>query len=152
MRLAMGEPPGCDDSLTLTQVESSIVVLTTSRPLKGVKSYESLTWDQVPKARTILLMHARNEQWEELMLERLSLFFIKLDTHPIRSEPKGNDVVLRYQATYRKQWHRAILKGEPFDITEIDEVALAKIRGDLLTEHTVRALHSVSRSSLPQRS
>lgn len=146
MCLAMGEPPGGDDSLTLTQVES------VSRPLKGVKYDESLTWDQVSKARTILLMHAQNEQWEELMLERLSLFFIKLDTHPIRSEPKGNNVALRYQATYRKQWHRAILKGEPFDIAETDEVVLAKIHGDLLTEHTVRALHSVSQSSLPQRS
>ncbi|EIW54665.1 uncharacterized protein TRAVEDRAFT_50804 [Trametes versicolor FP-101664 SS1] len=145
MRLVSGgRIAGEDETLTLSHTDSSIVVTATPRQPKGVKLDESLSWDQISKARTIYLMHARNEQWESHALEMLSLFFIKLDAHPLRSEFKGNDAVIHYQAHYRREWHKAILRDDPFDLSEIDEAALKELRTTLVTEQAAVFFQAVS--------
>ncbi|KAH9853430.1 hypothetical protein C2E23DRAFT_821311 [Lenzites betulinus] len=152
MRLAAGDTtPVHDDAFTVANRDATIVLSTGPRPLKGVKSDELLSWDQVSKARTLLLLHAQNEKWDQEHIEVLSLFFFRLDAHPIRSEPRGNETVVRYQARYRQEWHRAMTNDEPFNLAIINENALLRIQNQLMAEQTVRALQAVCNVILEPR-
>ncbi|KAH9846309.1 hypothetical protein C2E23DRAFT_853340 [Lenzites betulinus] len=144
MRLAAGDnTPSQDDALTVANRDATIVLTTAPRPPKGVKGDDMLTWDQVSKARTLLLLHAKNEGWEEEHLEVLAFFFFSIDAHPIRSEPRGNETAVRYQALYRREWHNAMTREEPFDLAVINEAAMLRIQTQLLSEQTMRALQVV---------
>ncbi|KAJ2988961.1 hypothetical protein NUW54_g8940 [Trametes sanguinea] len=90
-----------ESSVTLAQASSAIVVTAPNPPSKDVKRDEELTWDQVSKARTSFLSYAKGYGWKAEHLEMFSIFFICLDAHPIRNEPKGNETVIQYQAHFR---------------------------------------------------
>ncbi|KAH9850595.1 hypothetical protein C2E23DRAFT_929504, partial [Lenzites betulinus] len=126
-----------DEALTVANRDATIVLTTALRPPKGVKGDNLLTWDQVSKARTLLLLHAKNEGWEEEHLDVLALFFFTIDAHPIRSEPRGNETAVQYQALYRKEWHNAMTRGEPFDLAIINDAAMLRIQTQLLSEQTM---------------
>ncbi|KAI0634504.1 hypothetical protein C8Q77DRAFT_1073071 [Trametes polyzona] len=147
LRLAVGDPwPSGEDSVTLSQNDAAITLSTAPKIPKNAKQDENLSWDQVSKAKAIFLLHAKAEGWPEEHLQILALFFLALDNHPVRSEPLGNEVAVRYQAQYRRQWHIAMDQGKPFDLSIIDEQALKSIRAELLQEQSIKAQEQIARA------
>lgn len=67
------------------------------------------------------------EQWPNDLIMNLSMFFVNLDTHVLRSRPGGDSVLLRYQAHVRRDWFEAVKEssnGPLFDIAIIQEERL----------------------------
>ncbi|OSD03258.1 hypothetical protein PYCCODRAFT_255025 [Trametes coccinea BRFM310] len=137
-----------ETSVTLAQASSAIVVTAPNPPSKDVKRDEELTWDQVSKARTSFLSYAKGYGWKAEHLEMLSIFFICLDAHPIRNEPKGNETVIQYQAHFRRQWHLTCEQqnASTFDLATISDEALNTIRARIIEQHTWAALQSLERA------
>ncbi|KAI0633721.1 hypothetical protein C8Q77DRAFT_1116560 [Trametes polyzona] len=147
LRLAVGDSwPSGEDSVTLSQNDAAITLSTAPKIPKNAKQDENLSWDQVSKAKAIFLLHAKAEGWPDEHLQVLALFFLALDNHPVRSEALGNDVAVRYQAQYRRQWHIAMDQGKPFDLSIIDEQALKSIRAELLQEQSIKAQEQIARA------
>ncbi|OSC98365.1 hypothetical protein PYCCODRAFT_1343036, partial [Trametes coccinea BRFM310] len=122
-----------ENSVTLAQASSAIVVTAPTPPSKDAKRDEELTWDQVSKARTSFLSYAKGYGWKAEHLEMFSIFFICLDAHPIRNEPKGNETVIQYQAHFRRQWHLTCEQQSTaaFDLATISDDALRTIRAKI---------------------
>ncbi|KAI0629536.1 hypothetical protein C8Q77DRAFT_1040182, partial [Trametes polyzona] len=132
LKLAVGDTgPTGEESFTLSQSDATITLSTAPKAPRHAKQDEHLSWDQVSKAKALFLRHAEAEGWADEHLEVLALFFLALDNHPIRSEPLGNEVVVRYQAQYRRQWHVSMDRNKPFDLSIINEQALRDIRAEL---------------------
>ncbi|KAI0631348.1 hypothetical protein C8Q77DRAFT_1062685, partial [Trametes polyzona] len=137
LRMAVGDSwTSGEDLVTLSQNDAAITLSTAPKVPKNAKQDENLSWDQVSKAKAIFLLHAKAEGWPDEHLQIMALFFLALDNHPVRSEPLGNEVAVRYQAQYRRQWHIAMDQGKPFDLSIIDEQALKSIRAELLQEQS----------------
>ncbi|KAL7277684.1 hypothetical protein ACG7TL_008616 [Trametes sanguinea] len=136
-----------ESSVTLAQASSAIVVTAPTPPSKDAKRDEELTWDQVSKARTSFLSYAKGYGWKAEHLEMFSIFFICLDAHPIRNEPKGNETVIQYQAHYRRQWHLTCEQqnAAAFDLATISDDALRTIRAKIIEQHTWATLQSFQR-------
>ncbi|KAL7282059.1 hypothetical protein ACG7TL_003527 [Trametes sanguinea] len=139
-----------ESSVTLAQASSAIVVTAPTPPSKDAKRDEELTWDQVSKARTSFLSYAKGYGWKAEHLEMFSIFFICLDAHPIRNEPKGNETVIQYQAHYRRQWHLTCEQqhAAAFDLATISDDALRTIRAKIIEQHTWATLQSPKRRSV----
>ncbi|KAL7277636.1 hypothetical protein ACG7TL_008563 [Trametes sanguinea] len=137
-----------ENSVTLAQASSAIVVTAPTPPSKDAKRDEELTWDQVSKARTSFLSYAKGYGWKAEHLEMFSIFFICLDAHPIRNEPKGNETVIQYQAHFRRQWHLTCEQQSTaaFDLATISDDALRTIRAKIIEQHTWAALQSLERA------
>ncbi|CDO73030.1 hypothetical protein BN946_scf185007.g84 [Trametes cinnabarina] len=137
-----------DNSVTLAQASSAIVVTAPTPPSKDARRDEELTWDQVSKARTSFLSYAKGYGWKAEHLEMFSIFFICLDAHPIRNEPKGNETVIQYQAHFRRQWHLTCEQQNTaaFDLATISDDALRTIRAKIIEQHTWATLQSLERA------
>ncbi|KAI0628845.1 hypothetical protein C8Q77DRAFT_1203212 [Trametes polyzona] len=147
LKLAVGDSgPYGDESITLSQSDAAITLSTAPKAPRHAKQDEHLSWDQVSKAKALFLRHAEAEGWPDEHLEVLALFFLALDNHPIRSEPFGNEVVVRYQAQYRRQWHVAMDRNKPFDLSIINEQALRDIRTELVQEQSWKAQEQIARA------
>ncbi|KAI0634904.1 hypothetical protein C8Q77DRAFT_1104688 [Trametes polyzona] len=147
LKLAIGDTgPTGDESITLSQSDAAITLSTAPKAPRHAKQDEHLSWDQVSKAKALFLRHAEAEGWSDEHLEILALFFLALDNHPIRSEPFRNEVVVRYQAQYRRQWHVAMDRSKPFDLSVINEQALRDIRTELVQEQSWKAQEQIARA------
>lgn len=96
-----------DDTFGIAKSEEVL----TLRPANAVKASKSARLDhELPmveflRAKNAFLHHAAQEKWPKKHIDALSLFFWKLENHPMRELPNGEDVILTYASRVRRQWH-----------------------------------------------
>jgi len=49
-------------------------------------------------AKNTLIAHMSQAGWPEVHVNSLSLFFVNLEMHPLRSDDQGEEILLLYQA------------------------------------------------------
>jgi len=60
---------------------------------------EKLTWRQMDIAKTLMLHHMEDvKSWPPEHIQMLAAFYFALGMHPRRHQPRGEKVLLQYQA------------------------------------------------------
>ena len=88
-----------DDTFGLVNTGSRLVLQTigaTTTSSKVIKD-ENLMWLQLTEAKTRMVGCLKSCGWNENEISQLVLFYLSLDTHPIRSRPYSVEAVMRYQ-------------------------------------------------------
>src|SRR5712692_7653376 len=89
---------------------------------------ENLTWEQVRDARACFLSHITYVRWDQVHVNALALFFIKLDNHPFIQTSEGKQALVWYQAHARDDWHRKLGTPESFNIAILNDTLLASFK------------------------
>ncbi|KAF8837037.1 hypothetical protein BDN67DRAFT_1014187 [Paxillus ammoniavirescens] len=69
-----------------------------------IKDHE-LTFEVFLQAKNNFLFYAKNALWPPKHLDALAEFFWNIETHPMRSNPNGNTIVLTYVLRVQCNWH-----------------------------------------------
>jgi hypothetical protein len=121
------------DTFALTKVEDTVSLrpLNVTRASKFSLPDEKLTWRQMDIAKTLMLHHMDEvKSWPPEYIHMLAAFFFALEMHPRRRQPRGEKVLLQYQAEARAEWTHLLTQegvGQVFDISLINEERLRLI-------------------------
>ncbi|KAF9780757.1 hypothetical protein BJ322DRAFT_992033, partial [Thelephora terrestris] len=85
---------------------------------------ENLTYEQWSEGRNRLLNCMEENGWSALETKELAKFFFNLDYHSLRSQPGGLRAVLRYQEKVRRDWTKALARGNAYAIGTINKELL----------------------------
>ncbi|KAJ2920911.1 hypothetical protein H1R20_g16182, partial [Candolleomyces eurysporus] len=114
------------------------------KPSTKVTPDELLSWRQMSIAKTGLLTLMKKEGWPQPHVVTLAQFFLELDSHPLRSEPGGEEALLTYQSDVHREWHDQLKSTDdevqPFDISIINEERLHTIYDTLLSRKKAKAI------------
>jgi len=124
-----------EESLGLANVEGVL----SFRPLAAVKASKNvvqdsdLSWRQMSMAKSSMIDFLQtNTRWPSKHIQALALFFVRLETHPMRTQPYGEEILLRYQARVRRDWHDRLKRGTgAFNISLINEIQLQAISNEV---------------------
>jgi len=73
-----------------------------------------------------------NTQWPSKYIQALALFFVCLETHPMRTQPYGEEILLHYQAWVHCDWYDHLKWGtRAFNISLINEIQLQAISNEV---------------------
>jgi len=120
------------DAFTLTKVDTTMAL----KPIGAYKASpkavpdERLTWEEISIAKTKLLQYLREADWPEKHITALASFYIGLDSHSLREEEGGEEILIEYQAEVRREWMDTLTgigTQDPFDIGEISERRMDRI-------------------------
>lgn len=118
------------DVFTLSRVAGTLALksldaLTASR---AVIPDEKLSWRDVSVAQKLLLHHMKEQGWPEEHVSTLATFFFRLEYHDIRRiSSLGDDVIVRYQAEIRREWHRLITSPKEQNVFDIGDISLDRL-------------------------
>jgi hypothetical protein len=86
-------------------------------------------------AKTLMLHHMQGaDSWPLEHTQMLAAFFFALEMHDRRRQPRGEKVLLQYQAEVRAEWTRLLTQegaGNVFDISLINEERLRLIDDEI---------------------
>jgi hypothetical protein len=128
------------DVFAISRVAGSLALrsLDATTASKAVIPDENLSWRDVSVAQKLLLHHMKEQGWPEEYVTSLAQFFFHLDYHDIRALSKlGDQIILRYQAQVRREWHLVISspkKQEAFDISIISDERIDEIERQLIRQ------------------
>ncbi|XP_006464115.1 hypothetical protein AGABI2DRAFT_75048, partial [Agaricus bisporus var. bisporus H97] len=141
-------PKGCEvaashavtleaDTFTITKADSNLTLLpsrTSAVPKGHIIQDQHLSFSDMSIAKNNLIPHMTKCHWPPQLVQKFMDFFINLETHPIRSQPQGEQALLIYQAEARRDWYRdfaASKDNKTFDIAGIVESRLRQIADDI---------------------
>lgn len=122
-----------DETLALTRLTNALTITTTPSS-RSVRPDDELSWDEVMQARVQYLTWLEKTKWPHEYVAMMTEFFWRLDSHDLRGQTGGTDILVRYQALYRREWHDALREGHPFDLATINESALANLKAQVLQD------------------
>jgi hypothetical protein len=119
------------ESFTITQSDSGLALLPSrnAQTSRGtIVKDEHLTFHEMSVAKNGLIAYMEKCGWERPAIRKFMDFYLLLDTHKIRDEPRGDQALVLYQAQARWEWHEEINNGRvAFDISIINEDRLRQI-------------------------
>ncbi|OBZ65160.1 hypothetical protein A0H81_14831 [Grifola frondosa] len=136
-----------EEAFGLSQTEEGLALkpLASFRPSKKVIPDHLLTWEQFTSSKPCLLEEMAAAGWGRRNVEAYSGFYWLLETHDLRSETWGTQVLLLYHARIRRSWHDAITaKKDIFNISIMSEQVLQRATDDVMNS---MRLDSVSKAS-----
>ena len=74
-----------------------------------------------------MLHHMNRLDWPEKHINAITLFYFKLEDHPMRSHPHGDKILIAFQAKTQHEWHAALECNEGFNLSKINSDALGSI-------------------------
>lgn len=143
------------DTFALTKVKDTVSLrpVNVARASKLSLPDEKLTWRQMDIAKTLMLHHMGDfNSWPPEYAQMLGAFFFALEMHPRRRQPRGEKVLLQYQAEARAEWTRLLTQEgvtEVFDISIINEERLRLIDDEIFGRQREELLIQVSPPPLP---
>ncbi|KAF8897646.1 hypothetical protein BD779DRAFT_1388447, partial [Infundibulicybe gibba] len=107
---------------------------------------QDLTWRQMSTAKNCLLASMAKVGWPERYLLSLALFFHHLDCSPWRVRMNGDQILLRYQARVRQDWHEALRSadGDAFNISLLNDMVIRSIADEIWDDHRRASTTTVS--------
>ncbi|EKM75267.1 hypothetical protein AGABI1DRAFT_46743 [Agaricus bisporus var. burnettii JB137-S8] len=118
------------DVFTLSRVAGTLALksLDASTASRAVIPDEKLSWRDVSVAQKLLLHHMKEQGWPEEHVSTLATFFFRLEYHDIRrTSSLGDDVIVRYQAEIRREWHRLITSPKEQNVFDIGDISLDRL-------------------------
>lgn len=134
---------GPSDVFALSRVAGTLALksLDASTASRAAIPDERLSWRDVSVAQKLLLHHMKEQGWPEEHVSTLATFFFRLEYHDIRRiSSLGDEVIVRYQAEVRREWHRLISSPKVqkvFDIGDISDKRLDAIERQLIKQEQV---------------
>ncbi|EKM75246.1 hypothetical protein AGABI1DRAFT_95000 [Agaricus bisporus var. burnettii JB137-S8] len=129
-----------NDVFTLSKVAGTLALrsLDASTASRAAVPDERLSWRDVSVAQKLLLHHMKEQGWPESHVSLLAAFFFRLEYHDIRRiSSLGDQVIVKYQAEVRREWHRLIASPKQqkvFDIADISAERLDAIERQLIKQ------------------
>jgi hypothetical protein len=112
------------DTLTLAQFEGAISLrpLAAQRASKNIRNDRDLSWEEMFEAKNTMLHYmGLSGVWPAAHADSLAAFYFELEVHPRRQMPNGKKTLLLYQCEARREWFRALARGQGFNIKLIKE-------------------------------
>ncbi|KAG6376778.1 hypothetical protein JVT61DRAFT_1802 [Boletus reticuloceps] len=137
-----------DDAFGITNTNDVL----TFRPIASVKASknaipdDALSFSDFMQAHISFLEHVKQAEWPEKHVKSLALFFWCLETHSKQEDFHGDQTILNYTATVRRQWHDKLKanNGRAFNISVINESLMNSIHLKVGTSKFQRLASSVS--------
>ncbi|KAF8808794.1 hypothetical protein BYT27DRAFT_7255060 [Phlegmacium glaucopus] len=135
-----------DEAFGIAEV-NGIMALRPIASLKAAKNVirdRDLTWRQMTMGKNAMLHHMNKLGWPEKHINALAHFYFKLEDHPMRLRPNGDEILIIIQAVVRREWHDALERREGFNITNINETTLRTIADEYHDKKRAEGLVEVS--------
>ena len=102
-----------DDTFGLVNTDKGLLFQNIGASAASTKAIndENLTWNQLTEAKTRMIGCRKECRWKSYEIERLILFYVSLDVHPMRSQPYGLEAIMRYQQRVRQDWTTCLSSG-----------------------------------------
>lgn len=97
--------------------------------LKAIKD-EDIPWLDMSEAKLTLIETMEAAGWPSGWVAMLDKFFFHIENHALIREPDGRQILKRYMAKARREWHKCLkdADNEAFDISLINEELMTDIR------------------------
>jgi hypothetical protein len=119
------------ESFTITQSDSGLALLPSRNPQTSrgtIVRDEHLSFHEMSVAKNGLIACMEKCGWEQPTICKFMDFYLLLDTHEIRDQPRGDQALVLYQAQACWEWHEEINNGRTaFNIALINEDRLRQI-------------------------
>lgn len=129
-----------DDTFSLVNTDKGIFLQTlgaSSSSSKVIKD-ENLSWNQLTEAKTRMVGCLKACGWSEHEVSQLIMFYLSLDTHPIRSQPYGLEAIMRYQSRVRRDWIARLRTGDSYSIAAVNDDLMREYRDEIRNEEQAR--------------
>ncbi|KAF8815182.1 hypothetical protein BYT27DRAFT_7307546 [Phlegmacium glaucopus] len=138
-----------DEAFGIAEV-NGVMALRPIASLKAAKNVikdKDLTWRQMTMGKNAMLHHMSKLGWPEKHINALAHFYFKLEDHPMRLRPHGDEILLMFQAAIRREWHDALERKEGFNIANINETTLRTIADEYHDRKRAEGMVEVSVAS-----
>lgn len=155
-------PKGCEvaaahavsldaDTFTISKSDANFTLLparTSSLPKNAIIQDQHLLSTDMAIAKNNLIAHMERCGWPDNVVRMFMRFYMKLDTHPIRSQPQGDQALIIYQAEARRDWHRTLAVNKNHKVYNLARIRDSRLQeiADEIRIATHNRLISVSRS------
>lgn len=105
-----------DDTFGITKVNDTIALRSVSSALasRNFVRDEDLSFREMSMARILMVNQmVESRAWPDRYIRAMIEFFVLIESHPLRMRPKGEEILVRYQAKVRWMWHDRIKPGAP---------------------------------------
>ncbi|KAF8839685.1 hypothetical protein BDN67DRAFT_990750 [Paxillus ammoniavirescens] len=136
-----------DDTFGISKVDEILTLrsVTSVKASRNTVEDHELTFEVFLQAKNNFLFYAKNALWPPKHLDALAEFFWNIETHPMRSNPNGNAVVLTYALRVQHNWHDDLKANQAFNISIINKELMKNIVWEVNTwigeERTCRVSH-----------
>ncbi|KAF8811032.1 hypothetical protein BYT27DRAFT_7073606, partial [Phlegmacium glaucopus] len=115
-----------DKAFGLAEVNGVIALkpIASFKASKHIIKDRDLTWRQMIMGKNAMIHQMNKLGWPEKHVNALALFYLKLEDHPMRLRPNGDEILITFQAAVRREWHDALDRKEGFNITNINEATI----------------------------
>jgi hypothetical protein len=122
-----------EDAYGLTKNEDYVALrpLASFRASRNVVQDQNLTWRQLEIGRHTFLDFAAAAKWPIRHLEALGQFWLALEISEYRLRPRGERILLIYQARVRREWHDSLKRQQGFNIGKINHALLRKVADEV---------------------
>ncbi|KAF9440756.1 hypothetical protein P691DRAFT_686560, partial [Macrolepiota fuliginosa MF-IS2] len=95
------------ETLSITCVDNALKLLPshTLAHIKGAIPDQDLPWADMTAAKNCMIEHMSKCTWPQEVIISFMKFYMNLNTHPICSQPHGDQSLLAYQAEAQQDWH-----------------------------------------------
>lgn len=135
-------PKGCEaaashavsldaDTFTIAKSDSNLTLLptrSTSMPKNSIIQDQHLSFSDMGTAKNNLITHMQRCGWPDGVVTSFMKFYTLLDTHPIRSQPQGEQAILMYQAEVRRDWHRELAASRDHRVFNLARVCNGRLQ------------------------
>ena len=131
------------DTFGFTQSEGILAIrpLAAQRASKNIRRDEDLAWEEMQFAKnTMLECIAKSGVWSDRHALSLASFFVALEGHPVRWNPNGQKILLRYQSQVRREWFSALKRGEGFNLELIREELMQSLTRTVNDQESTKAV------------
>jgi hypothetical protein len=139
-----------DEAFGLTKLDDFIALkpVASFRASKNVIKDQDLTWRQMTMGKNSMIHHMNKLGWPEKHIDSFAHFYFQLDDHPMRELENGDEIILIFQATMRKEWHDALDRNEGFNIAKINPDTLRSVADKFHDRLRSKKMNEVSSFSL----
>jgi hypothetical protein len=129
------------DVFAISRVAGSLALrsLDATTASKAMIPDENLSMMEIIVAQKLLLQHMQEQGWPQDYVASLAQFFLELIYHDIhRNSALGEQIIIRYQAQVRREWHSVISspkKQDVFDIGVISSKRLDEIERQIIRDN-----------------
>lgn len=131
------------DAFALTNVDDMLALKSVSsmRSSKAVVKDQDLSWDQMFRAKAMMLGQMTLAGWSADHVKSLALMFYNLENHEQRERPNGKQIIQTYAARVRRDWHACLDRQEGYNISVINPLLMRSIADeiqDFIRDESVR--------------
>ncbi|KIK76209.1 hypothetical protein PAXRUDRAFT_170631 [Paxillus rubicundulus Ve08.2h10] len=120
------------------------------RPSSKVLHDHDLSWRQFNIGKNNFLLHIARMDWPAEHQATLAMFFIAITSHEIRTQPKGEQILLQYASQVHREWHDSLISDdEGFNISTFNDALPIKILNTTWINAQAESLKQVSVFSPP---